>query len=318
MENRIFEVRQVRSFDQILSATFTFLRIVFKPFFKSLIVIAGPVLLVTGVIYGLAYSSLINMMGHMPQFDANDINSILLLYVQFGIVFILAMIAALLAWTASNSFIILYTDSRGIAPTLGEVWRRTRQSLLRVIGTGLALWLMSATAFGILIVIGVLMSGDRPSILFILLIAFVIIPFSIYASVSLSPIFFMRMQEPIGLFEAIGRCFKLIRGYWWQTFGILFLMYIITIAISYGMAIPQFILIGIRAAVADESAGPLISILLVVFTALTFIASQFISSSLFNVAVALQYYNLVERKEAVGLRGRVQDLEQPGSPEGAA
>ncbi len=315
MEQRVFEVRQVRSFDQVLSATFTFIRILLKPLFRSLVTIAGPFLLVGGIIYGFVYGDILTLAATAgnPTAYNNAFSDVAGFVVQIIVASILIIAAGLLLFTAINSFIILYTD-RGVPPTPAETWQRTRQSLGLVIGTGFMLGLISVVVFGVTAVIAATL-GDAGPIVFILLM-FLLFPLFIYLAVNLSPIFFVRMQEPIGLFEAINRCFSLIRGYWWQTFGILLIIYILTTVIGYTFAIPQFMLIGIQAATAGKS-DIMWSVLTIALTAITFIISQFASSVLFNVSIALQYYSLVERKEALGLRNRVQELEQPAPPEGA-
>jgi ABC-type phosphate transport system permease subunit len=119
----------------------------------------------------------------------------------------------------------------------------------------------------------------------------------------------MKMQENIGLFDAISRCFSLIKGYWWQTAGILFVLYVLVSMISYVFAIPVWIIIVGLFAFSAENSG-LLTILLPILSTLVIVPSLVVYA-LFPVAQALQYYNLVERKEAAGLREKIEDLQSP-------
>jgi hypothetical protein len=304
MVQRFIELRQVRSFDQVLSTTFAFLRTTFRPLFRSLLTIAGPFLLAGGMSGSLSITYLAG------AFSNDSIGALLAFF--FGIVLLLT--ACLFMFTATYAFIILYVRSHGVPPSPGEVWRLTRKSLLRMIGTVIVLALLTGLVeVAIAAVAGfiILIAGDIISAL----LTFCLFLAGVYVAVNISLIFIIRMQEPIGIFDALNRCFALVRHHWWQTFGVVSLMYIILFMITYTSSILPFTFVMVQDIVTADSGSGIVYSILTVVTAILSLFFFLATSSLFNISVAVQYYNLVERKEAPGLRERVAGLESQDGTE---
>lgn len=295
MQNtRYINLRQTRTFDEVLRTVFMFVRINFKPFLKSLIVIPGPFILLTAVLYGVFYGGLISGSMSNPysnpfvDFFSNSDNVPVFL-LAFFLVFICAIVGGILLFAVTNAFVVLYEEIGGTAPTVEQVWQRTKKIVPGIIGLSILC--------GILVGIA--------SIFFFL-------P-GIYVAVGVSLVFAIKTHENIGIFDAVSRSFSLVKGYWWQTFGILFILYLMNMMASYAFSIPAFIL---GAASSSFSTTPsflpdsVTAVFVMVFFAAGMLVSLFLNS-LLVLAPVVQYYNLVERKEAVGLREKIDAMNNP-------
>jgi hypothetical protein len=126
--------RKARAFDEILRTVFLFVRFHLKPLFRSLAVICGPFFLVVGIVGGLFYGEILP--GAFQSYpgntypDESSLPTFILYYVLF-IVFMMGGILMLI--TVVNAFISLYVDN-GEAPTIEEVWQKTKSNILPMIG----------------------------------------------------------------------------------------------------------------------------------------------------------------------------------------
>ncbi|GAA1008644.1 membrane protein [Acrocarpospora pleiomorpha] len=117
----------------------------------------------------------------------------------------------------------------GESISIGQAWRQTAGRVLPLLGLGLLQTLM---VFGIivvpflLIVVAVSFLGAAAMLLFfLLLVGGVIGAVFLYTKMSLAGA--AIVLERIGVFAAIGRSFRLVRGDFWRVFGILLLTAIV-------------------------------------------------------------------------------------------
>lgn len=302
MADRIITLRQVRSFDQVMSTTFLMFRSSFRPLIQCLLSISGPWMLVAVVL-----TSTLIAVGEGS--DAFGIT----MFGAFASV-LLICIAALLCVTSIYAFIVLYAQAQDEPPSVGAVWRKTQKLVWKVFGTVLTLIFIGGILLTILSLVtdlGYAIIGS--SVAGTIIFSLAVLAFIVYCTVYFSFTFIIRVQEPVGTFGAISRSFDLIQGYWWQTFGILFLMYIILFGISYSLTVLPYTAISIQGAFTESGTGLFTTVLTVLWA----IVSVFIFTmafTLYTIAIAIQYYSLVERMDAPGLRERVHRLERSIQP----
>jgi hypothetical protein len=113
--------------------------------------------------------------------------------------------------------------------------------------------------------------------------------------------------ENIGLGAAMGRSWNLVKGRWWRTFLILFLMYIVwyvaSIALGAFVQLAQFAL--------------LIVLSPVIATGVAVAASQLIGAVLnpvMQILIVLIYFDLRVRREALDLFQMAYQLSAPALP----
>ena len=160
-----------------------------------------------------------------------------------------------------------------------------------------------------------LLAQESPAIAGLLMF-FVFMPGFMYLGITLSLFFVVRTQENLSIGAAFSRCFELIKGKWWSTFGLLLVMGIIQAMAGWIVMIPYYILIFVMGFSGEfdmlsdaENLSMTIVTVTVVFYALNFIVSL-LGSMLSYVALAFQYFNLVELKEATGLMQRLDTFGQ--------
>jgi len=269
MENSI-NLRVERSFSDKLNATFTFARQNFKQLAIVLLLLGFPLLVVGNLL--MAY-----MQGIQPEYMGRGMDEVINYITSVGLSMIVLFVAYFWLHLVTISYIAEYAaGNRNITPA--AVLKRAYANLGKVLGAGIA-------------------TG------FMLLIAalFLVIP-AIYLAIVLSLLVMVIVMEGDPLFEAISRCFYLIKGKWWSTFGLLFVMGIIVGIMQIVFTLPAYIVNFIRVMYHHIVSFDLITILTSIFST---IGVAFVYPLTF-IALAFQYFNLVEMKESAGLKMEIE------------
>lgn len=288
------ELRQSRDFSGVITAVFMFIRGNFPLFFKSILYIVGPPSLIGSVLLAGSVS--------ITGIIAGSATGILGLI--FG--FLLLLLTWALTIAVVNSFVFLYMECGQGNFELHDVWQETRSNLGNVIGT--ALWL-TALIIGGYVVFGI-------SVLFSWLLGafagLVLVVVAVYFAIALVPIFTVRLYEDVTLTESITRSRELTRGYWWLSFGVFAIPYVITLLASYLVAIPAYIVELSSDYVYGRSDGETI------IAALSSVLSTFataVLTALPALAATFQYFNLVEKQDGIGMMSRIEQMGVSGSEE---
>ncbi len=146
------------------------------------------------------------------------------------------------------------------------------------------------------------------------LISFALV-FSVFAFIL--PALFLGIQwslapaalliEEQGVFKALSRSWELVKDYWWVTFGLLILMFIITTVATYVFVIPTAILSVIISSIGTEGDSGIFSLLYTFILGATTVISSLLYS-IMQIAISLHFFNLVERKEGGALRSKIESL----------
>jgi hypothetical protein len=205
---QIIEFRKIRDFGELLNATFEFIRQNIKVLFLSLLFIAGPAIILTGIAGGL-------------QHARSSFNEYIL--ATAIIYFALLFITLQLIITVTYSCLNLYIEKNSNDFSVNEVWNRTRKDFLMILFTTIGSTFITFLALFLLIFPG------------------------IYLSVALTIIFMVRMRENLPFMDSVSRCRKLISGNWWFTFALLLILTLIEYFFSFIFTVPQYIAIFIGA-----------------------------------------------------------------------
>ncbi|MDB5033468.1 MAG: hypothetical protein JWQ98_709 [Chlorobi bacterium] len=265
------ELFKSRDFGDQLGLTFTFIRENFRLLGKCVLFIAGPLLLVSSFLFGSAINA-----GPYRSYGATG--------GAIGSVF-LAMLILVLAFsvmtTVINEFVALYAEKGPDGFTLEEVWGETRRDVLKV----------SFTYFCGAIVIGL------ASMLFL-------IP-GIYCFGIYTVVVTVQVYERCSISESVSRSIKLVRGHWWLAFGIFVVPFIIAMVMRYFFEIPA--LLAVFAEGYFTGHGDRLGVLSMVGTVIATFGGA-LCSALPTVATALNYFNLREKHDGVGLMRRIQTI----------
>lgn len=266
-------LRQARSFSEIINVTFSFLRENFKPLGKAILFIVGPIALLAGVVSGFMDPQ------SMTDYMTNDPMRFAVLYTA---TIFLSLITAVALFGVVYAYVVLY--SRGERGDVEDIW----QALLADFPKLLVVSILG----GVAVVIGMFLC---------------FLP-GIYLLVAFSISLIVLVVERTGVLEAFSRSMELIRGHWWFTFGLILVIAIIQIPLVLLLYVPQFVvsfMAGFHAAEAAAEQSYFVPYLLT--TIVTTVGYYFVQA-IPAVAVAFHYFNLVERKEAVGLMERIDDV----------
>lgn len=310
MQTKRIEFRQKRDFSEKVSATFDFLRINFKSLARSIILIAGPLILVGIAIFVIFSARLVASFQELTNGDS--LSSPLSIFTLFGglAIFIIVIYTAIVA--VIYTYLQLYLDD---SPDIGDF-----QTIFDYTKRNFGIVLTSTFALLFLLVVFVILAailfaalggivGTSGVWLTVVFGIFVIFPLFIYLAIGLSFVYFIRVIEGIGLWDSILRSFSLISGHWWATFGYViaigfiqgFMGYIFQIPLLVYSAIFPLVSLSETDTSAVYMAGYVVLGLFYVF------GSQLLNT--FNLtAIAFQYFNIVETKEGVGLMNRIEKV----------
>ncbi len=307
MENfKVIEFQRTRDFSRKLNATFEFIKQNFKSLGKSILFISGPPVVFASLVIG----SLIGDFGAIAQMGASGgaeeyFTSANFWLQLFLIIFFLVLSGGMNIATIYN-YVILYGEKRTNQIEVSEVWNRVQSTFWMYFSSMLLLFVLF------------MMGG------FVLAITTTIIPFIgvlifictfIYLLFNVSLLFIIRAYEKVNFFDALARSFRLVRNKWWSTFGILMILYLIVMVVTYFFnSVLGIVMETIGLHQTDNN--PFLSapsdtrIVAVIFFAIAYLI-QMALTALPTIGIAFQYFNLVELKESKGLMNQIDSLGQP-------
>ncbi|OEK05952.1 hypothetical protein [Roseivirga misakiensis] len=283
-----------RQFGEKVNATFVFIRENAWPFLKVQLMIAGPILLLISILLG-------NMMGDLnfdleSGFTANNIIDLLEVY---GLTILSTMVTTTVIPTVTYGYMVAYQDNPPKDITVAAVTRNFAGRFFNILG------------FNFLTYIVVIIASF-----------FLILP-GIYVGIALTlgaSIIVFESSNPI---DAFSRSFKLVSGKWWSTFGLLIVMGIIGYIINLFFGLPRAIVMGIDAFTAFQEDGDVNGLELISDTSRTLnilfslleTFGAILLYALVYIAMAFQYFNLVERKESRGLVAKIEQMDNEAAEE---
>ncbi len=315
-EFKAIEFQRARDFSRKLNATFEFIRQNFKPLGKSILLIAGPPVLVGSVMAGSFMGEFFNF-GRLAQSNPDAISEYFLsvsFWVQLLLMFVFLTVSFVVAIATINCYLLIYDNRKTNQIEVSEVWGRVRNVFWSYLGTSMLFFILFIIAYVILL-IPVFILADISGVFVFFGILFIIggIVFLVFSS---SLTYFIQSYEKKNFVEAVLRSFRLVNnGKWWSTFGLITILYLIMMTVSYVFIIPYYVVLFANT-LHSASAGtePELSssfkIWTMVFFTLYYMA-QMLMYALPNVGIAFQYFNLVELKEAKGLMNQIENLGQP-------
>ncbi|MGI4872346.1 MAG: hypothetical protein ACRYFX_14360 [Janthinobacterium lividum] len=294
------DFRQERDFGQKISATFEFLGAHWRPLGRVLLYLVLPIALLQGVIGALLQSELLSSVmrypgavypGRLGMYSSMYGQMLSSPYYYINLIVSFAFNSVLILTIYGYLLHCLYPPVPGAPVLPSQVWGVVRS---RFVGTFFSL-------IGLAIVLGL------SSFLFV-------IP-GIYLAVALSLFFIVRMVENTSFGTTFSRCLSLTKGKWWSTAGLIFIIILILYLLIAGFTIFWSLLLsttrGLLPAMGDN-----FLFLRVLVAAVTPLATLLVYLPML-VALAFQYFNLVERKEGVGMHHLVDQLGQ-AAPAGPA
>jgi hypothetical protein len=287
------ELQKRRDVGEVISASFEFIRQNIKPLGKSLFFFAVPPAVVGGAAIGFATAKMMsNITRGGGTGSPSDIFSPTLL-ISYLISFLVLIATNLIISAVICAYLRLYFERKANASaeaveTPAEI---EPQDVFQVMTTlfpkfiGLSLLQAVLLGFGLMLCI---------------------LP-GIWIGVSLGFVYFVLAYENRGIVESVQRCINLVSGQWWQTFAVALLMGLIGYFASMIFGIPSFVVSLVGTVLTASKNGGDMSIIQAAASGFQMIGSV-ISYSLVGIAGIVQYFNLIEQKEATGLMQRIDKI----------
>jgi len=270
---------QQRDFGQKINASFDFAIKNLGPLAKSIMFIAGPPALLSGIAQGMYQSRLLT-----AGIQRNSMESLYqYLTPEYFLVVLLSSVTYFLCYAAVSSFMVLY-EEKGLGSKInpGDVWQKIVENI-------------SVSVISSVLVLLAILIG----------LVFFIIP-GIYLAVSFQLYLMVVIREKSSATDSLSRSRKLVDGKWWSTFGLVMIMSIIAGIISIVFQFPVllatiFTTLGVGNGIAGSP------VVLIIASIISIVGSNFVNGLVW-IAVGFQYYNLVERRDGSGLRSEIESL----------
>lgn len=270
MNKQLVNFKKERDFNSLISDTVAFVKQEYKTLGKALLTYAGPFILISSFL-GAMYQK--DLYSNPSVFDPN--NPLAAFKHMFSTKYYFFLLSSAVSNVVLNlvvfSYILLYVNKGKDKFILEDVWKMTLRYIVPV------LFMLLAMSF----LIGV---------------GFIFIVPGIYLIVIFSLTIFAHMNEEIGFGEAINRSIYLIKNYWWYTFGILVVIYLIAFATGYIFLIPQSIMSSSYAQSVQSGNFEGTSALYTTLSVIGTFASSLIYAIVY-IVLPMHYYSQVQKKE---------------------
>ncbi|MFD1871595.1 hypothetical protein [Hymenobacter bucti] len=285
---------QQRDFGKKISATFEFMGAHWRPLGRVLLYLTVPIALVQGILGAALQSQLLGAIRQATYSQSTGGGYLSGRFAMYSNLFQspLYLLNNLLAMALHTVLILsvygyllccVYPAQAGAPVTVADVWEVVKRQFISTFFSLYGVWIFIALGFLLLFIPGV------------------------YMGVVLSLFFVVKVLEGTGFGTTLNRCVSLTRGKWWSTFGLLAIMVLIIYFMFASVGMVAALFGGLRALLL--SSGTASSPFLVVISAFSGLLSLLLYPPVL-LAIAFQYFNLVELKEGVGLRLLVDKLGQ--------
>ncbi|WP_423819560.1 hypothetical protein V5739_02755 [Salinimicrobium sp. TIG7-5_MAKvit] len=284
--NQPIQFRKQRELGDIITDTFKFIRQNFKPLFKAIFKITGPVFVI--LVLAIGYYSYLGMDLFSNPFlnDSSEVNIemfIIAIFVLFS-----SMVAFyILLYNTVLHFIKSYIENSGVVD-YSEVVRGVKNDFAKMLGLIILVAIITFFAFFLCVL---------PAIY-------------VWVPLSLAPA--MLIFARTSVIDSISYSFSLIKDNWWNTFATLFVITLLIYIISLIFQFPLMVYMFIKAMTMSEEGsianpGDLVDWVYVFFNVLSSVF-QYLLAVIGVVASAFIYYHLDEKKNATGTYERISNL----------
>ena len=282
------EFKKERDLGAIITDTFKFIRENWKEYFLTVLKIVGPVLLVALavlVFYMFTMSDLFTNVGSIQNNPGTFLGT--LFSWVFGLISVYILLYTLLSM-ASLYFIKSYINNHGNA-IFSEIKTNILKNIWKFIGLGFLITLVT--------IVGMI---------------FCYIP-GIYLGTVMSLATSIMVFEEKSIGDTFSHAFTLIKGEWWNTFGVLIVVWMLLVILGQAFSIPAFIyqMIKIGTMVGTEDPTAVFSIfkdpIYLVLNILSYVF-QFILYSIPLISTVFVYYDLNEQKNQTGTFEKIDSI----------
>jgi hypothetical protein len=294
------ELRQVRDFGEIISDSILFVRQTWRPLLKAYFVFCG-FFIVANIVFSILFQ--LKMVSVHKELLSGTAAATAIFNLPYFLLLLFSFLNLISLLLTTMCFITLYNEKNNEAPTIEEIWAYYKYYFLRATGSFLLLCLIFIVSIVILMIPSFIVISAAGQLVGSIVTFFLILLPIIYFMTVLTLFYPIMIMENGGFAFAFGKCFKLIKGRWWNTFGVLFVNAIIVYAGYLLIIIPFALLSGGSITFLAYNVSLTVTILYTIATS----AMQIINI-LPITATSVAYFSYVEEKENVGLMERIDNV----------
>ncbi len=270
-----FDFYRSRKIGETINATFAFIRQEFIPMGKSILFIVGPLMLIAAIISNSSFKQ---------QFAPDQNFAFSSEYWgNFGLLMFFSLAIYVLLFLVINHYILFYINKDENRFNVQAIFNKSIKDFWKLFGVTVLFSVLIVIAFMIFILPG------------------------IYLSVSLSLAYAVIIHERATIGTAFNRSAFLIKEYWWFTFGLLLLIWILVYVLQLIFQAP-FLIIGILYGIHDADPGILTDYSWWISISTILSQLSYLFYGIFVVATTVHYYSQREKKEAAGLAQKIDAL----------
>ena len=296
MKNHSFiEFKKERDLGAIINDTFAFIRENWKSYFSAVIKIAGPFILVGSILMVVFLGYYMGAVGNIAGMgNSSDPGAVFgtmgSMFGWLGLLMLVFMMVYIIVSLTSLYYVKSYISNSGDV-NIGEVRSNTFKNIWKFLGLGILIVLM--VGFGAILCY---------------------LP-GIYLWVVLSLATSILVFEGKSVGDSISHSFTLIKGQWWNTFGVLLVVTILVGILGYAFSVPAMIYQLVQSGTVMGSDDPteIFGVLQdPIYIGLNVIAyiGKFVLSSITLIASVFIYYDLNEQKNLTGTIEKIDSLGQ--------
>lgn len=305
------EFRKERDFSSTLGDSLKFLKQNFKPFFGSIILIVGPVILLTSIAYAYMQASVLSSaQGKISPFSGDY-------FLNLGTTFFLSMLANILLCAVVYNYMGLYYEKPfGEQITVSEVGKRVWNNIGRLIASMVTFTIVAIVVFFVVALICIGIGGAMG------VGGAIVIGLTIFAGMAiLGPVlfyvvpagFFVVVRDDVFIFTALGKVKRYLSGNFWWTWLIMVVAFIGLGILQTIFNLPATVMVimstfsRLREVSEGVDAQDTSSIWLIVFYTL----GMFLSTCTYSISHLICAFNFMsheEKHEGQGLLSRIDEI----------
>ena len=278
MAQQKVELRKVRDFSDNLNDTFHFIKQNYKPLLLYVFGIAGLFMLIAAILSGIYQGE--SLSNFEEIFKGKKSGKSFEVFSGLYMVFILFLwLTSVALQVVVVSYLKVYEEKDMETPTFEEVWNVFRKHFLPI------------TFYQI------------PILILILIGSVLCLAPGIYLGVVLAVFSSIIIIEDESFSGAFNRCFTLIKENFWSSLGVYFVIFMISYFGSGIVALVVGIITGVISYLTTEDVKSTIAIVTSILNVLSFVFYILVF-----VSITINYYNLTERYDGVGILRRLDGL----------
>ncbi len=287
-----FEFCEERNFSQKINAVFDFLRQNYQYLGKGLLFIALPFLLISSAVLAFATAEMVKNQTSLQAENASNPFAIFTsgayaetIYMYFVRAIIPILLNQSIVATLVYSYVVFYQKN-------GNEGAISVETLLAQVKKNFLTVLLSNLGMNAILILATLLF---------------VIP-AIYVAVPLIFLVIIRLVENLSFGQAFSRCFELLKNEWWNTVGLLLIMYIIQNVVSFVFQAPAAAYQTTQMLTSlSESRNFEPDLLYTALLTIAVVGDQLVYTLMF-LTISVQYFSLVEKREAKGLLSRIDSI----------